>query len=101
MTLTVSAEKGRVRVGAVPGIAVLSGSAVFDRVRVVAGKVSDLMAYLAKLQYRCGAPDDCAAGDTDRVSIAVSDNGFTGVGGAKEAHAHVSILIVDEGAAEK
>ena len=95
VVVTVSAGAGRVGLKRKRGVSLRRSRADADRIFIFQAPLDVANRALASLTYVCRAVDGCMPGHADTVSLTVSDEGFSGKGGALTATTSMAIALVE------
>jgi hypothetical protein len=94
VTVSLSAAGGRLSLPRRPqGLALQEGQGKQDRRLVLRGALDVVNVALAGLTYSCRRRDGCFAGYLDSLTVHVSDEGFSGRGGALTASRVISVVV--------
>ncbi|KAJ1407256.1 hypothetical protein B484DRAFT_205116 [Ochromonadaceae sp. CCMP2298] len=94
VTVSLSAAGGRLSLPRRPqGLALQEGQGKQDRRLVLRGPLDVVNVALAGLTYSCRRRDGCFAGYQDSLTVSVSDEGFSGRGGALTASRVISVVV--------
>ncbi|CAM9978750.1 unnamed protein product, partial [Discosporangium mesarthrocarpum] len=91
LSITISAERGLLSMRRRGGLSFSRGEGLDDESMHFSGSIDDTNSALSTLEYRCQSVHGCRAG-TEKITVTVDDNGFTGRGGAMKT---MTIVKVD------
>lgn len=85
---------GRVSLTRQEGIVFVHGKGDLSKQISLRGAIPDINNALLNMWYICQAQDGCISGAQDTLTIMVDDDGFIGLGGPLQAHAHIKVLVL-------